>query len=734
MVRNIVEDSDDEGDFGALSPVSSRPVSPTPPDASVHVATRTQKSAPGTSSTEELRRDIAAAHKDVIDKSAAPNGSGCWSSPIASRKRRTTLSSLEGNPAPPAKRQERDKTPKAYGDSDRGNHSLFKDNETLNAVGEGAVRGSGYSSTGTQIHETSETWFLIGHEQAAHPEMHPSLHEDFALHDPAVMFPTTMSSTVPDATTSQQHLVEAAQAEYSNQFRGHGVAAKIMENPCVSWSDRLESTEREMRSSQSGPEKSQQQSQENTERSLPCSSKQAPKERLQPPAQDRSASPASVGSNKPLRRPKTTPYPRLSQSSHDELGDQISQTEPASSFQRPVQSVEGMSVTQKLIDESVKESIRAVRASKAAKARVHESSDALNSDDLAIGLPKERYIPRPTRSRSARSTVEEPDYSVTPEKAARSRKKCQKTVESMPEYANEVEAVADGDSGSQNLHESQTKRPAQESGRSPADPIDDTLLTGKTAPVESTQKNTPNKAKRKRGRPPKNTPETARVQADVQHDAHLGEVDELQQVMPLDGSSHDVGTRVPHEEQLLHDPDFEDTSRPRLPSPFVQPTPTSSARQMVTDKNETQQVDPKLKKKGRGRPRSRQKIEISATDVDKPQAKADDLPQDEGEKCQESQENTSLKGERSNDEQKGERGGKEADGGVASEAAGALGRSGSPEQPSEKHEVDMGTARQQAAVGRESAQPSPLGKGKVPVRVGLSRRARIAPLLKIVKK
>lgn len=73
--------------------------------------------------------------------------------------------------------------------------------------------------------------------------MHPSLHEDFALHDPAVMFPTTMSSTVPDATTSQQHLVEAAQAEYSNQFRGHGVAAKIMENPCVSWSDRLESTE-----------------------------------------------------------------------------------------------------------------------------------------------------------------------------------------------------------------------------------------------------------------------------------------------------------------------------------------------------------------------------------------------------------------------------------------------------------------------------------------------------------
>ncbi|KAF2217198.1 hypothetical protein CERZMDRAFT_93251 [Cercospora zeae-maydis SCOH1-5] len=49
-------------------------------------------------------------------------------------------------------------------------------------------------------------------------------------------------------------------------------------------------------------------------------------------------------------------------------------------------------------------------------------SETLNSDDRAIGLPKELYQPRPSRRRA--TAIEEPsDYSVVPEKAVKKRRK-----------------------------------------------------------------------------------------------------------------------------------------------------------------------------------------------------------------------------------------------------------------------------------------------------------------------
>lgn len=50
-----------------------------------------------------------------------------------------------------------------------------------------------------------------------------------------------------------------------------------------------------------------------------------------------------------------------------------------------------------------------------------ESSEPLNSDDIAVGLPRERYKPRPSRRR-ATHVAEEIDYSVVPEKAARTKR------------------------------------------------------------------------------------------------------------------------------------------------------------------------------------------------------------------------------------------------------------------------------------------------------------------------
>jgi hypothetical protein len=47
------------------------------------------------------------------------------------------------------------------------------------------------------------------------------------------------------------------------------------------------------------------------------------------------------------------------------------------------------------------------------------SSDRTNSDDAAIGLPKEMYVPRPSRSRSAQVDTSQIDYAMVVEKAVK---------------------------------------------------------------------------------------------------------------------------------------------------------------------------------------------------------------------------------------------------------------------------------------------------------------------------
>jgi hypothetical protein len=64
------------------------------------------------------------------------------------------------------------------------------------------------------------------------------------------------------------------------------------------------------------------------------------------------------------------------------------------------------------------------KSTKSRKRKADEAnvSDPPNSDDKAIGLPKERYQPRPSRRR-ATGFVEEPiDFSVRPEKAAKTKR------------------------------------------------------------------------------------------------------------------------------------------------------------------------------------------------------------------------------------------------------------------------------------------------------------------------
>lgn len=74
---------------------------------------------------------------------------------------------------------------------------------------------------------------------------------------------------------------------------------------------------------------------------------------------------------------------------------------------------------------SRRDSASSSKSSKTSKGESEQAPDSepLNSDDKAIGLPKERYQPRPSRRR-ATQIIEEPiDYSIVPEKAAKAKRR-----------------------------------------------------------------------------------------------------------------------------------------------------------------------------------------------------------------------------------------------------------------------------------------------------------------------
>ncbi|OJD37638.1 vacuolar protein sorting-associated protein 11 like [Diplodia corticola] len=749
MVRNIIEDSDDEGGFGALSPVASRDSSPAPAHPpNEKIPAYSQKSLPGTGSTEELRREIAAAHEDVIAKSAAPNGTTNspdsttrWDSPTGSHKRKSTLSSLDSHATSQTKRPDRRKSTRTYGRSDRGDYSLFGEGENAfefmkqdETVRRRSDRGDcAHQNEDEPPPQTSGEYSAVN--QATLPTMPSFLQEDFAGHEPAVMFPMAMSSTIPEATLDQERLLEAARAEYQqNQYHNSPriAASKFIENPSVSWSDSLEGNERAMRSSQNSSRKSQQPHPGSTNRSQSLRPNESQEVGPQPLNNESNSFPtprSRVAAKRSCSRTYQSDYDELGE--RDELGgDPLPDISIASLRQeRQSQIEDSPTKSQRAVDQSIQESIRAVRASKAKKERETSTSDALNSEDRAIGLPKERYVPRPSRSRSIRSPMVEPAYSVIPEEAAKLKTKRRKT-------GDVITVQGHNNTQPESTFTKETIAPATEESAAP--PVDVPLSAS-----EKTQIDAP-RQKRKRGRPPrKRQAEANNTISDEQHvtsmteESQIDEVDKRHQVMPSASENQDPEELVTHTGQLLHDPDFRDDGlHERLPSPVVQPSPASPARAV----GEVQQVEePKQKRRGRGRPRSTQnKVRgPAATDVDELRTAVEAPPYNENEKCQEMQPNAGLEDGKSHDLQKTEEDVEEAtlgtagNAGTADDAAPALGSSRSSEEPSEQHEVG---ANQKVAIKGGSAEPSPLRKGKVPVRVGLSRKARIAPLLKIVRK
>ncbi|KAK7535986.1 uncharacterized protein J3D65DRAFT_668441 [Phyllosticta citribraziliensis] len=771
-----IQDSDDEGDFDSVSPVSEK--TPAPSHLIKDASSRSQMTAPGgTGSTEALQREIAAAHRDVIERSAAPTfvPHSTRSSPSIHR-RNTTTELVHGSP--PARHAHRRSTMVTYGSSGRRGQST-RENEAFEFMRDQEIVGMDAridSSPGDVEFIASGTANKMPTEEVEDQHViDGSLKPHFEIHEPA-MFST--SDTVADGSSEEKRLYDAALMEYQlacDPVGNEGVdyhEHKELDDSSPPWSDFLHSSA-DIRASKENPQVS--------------------------PTFHETPKPNST-----LRRSKSLGQPRLSQYDDHESEDifpQLSKSSASSKKRRasvvdttspsldirpkkrrsePIEEVDEQAydddpfVTKSQeVNHSIQESIRAVRASKAAKAQKTDSSEPLNSDDILIGLPKEKYQPRPSRSRSSRLAVEEPiDYSINPEKAAKQKAKRRKTEDvstigrlklsvadklermvdmgfspisskaALKEHGNDLDNAVESLS---NLGQ----EPATRDAKAEED-IDE--LAGGYAPTKSDQgqlRETPhaqksavvliekrpsstavdnhdantNQTKKKRGRPPKARP------SEISESSKMGE----QAANVTDGATEPDDTKTDdHASNTLLETDGQrqDASPlKRKPSPTVNPTPPSSARAVMTDQSNKleeraaqipEEQTPLPKKRGRGRPRRQKSPE--PTTPDRHEATNSDMQATRGAEVPQVSESEDAK--------------KKTPG------------HGSIREPPVSTPLNVTSSESRSALqaatanAQQTPEPasaktlsrSPASKGKVPYRVGLSKRARIAPLLKIVKK
>ncbi len=306
------------------------------------------------------------------------------------------------------------------------------------------------------------------------------------------------------------------------------------------------------------------------------------------------------------------------------------------------------------------------------------ATDELNSDDIAVGLPKERYQPRPSRSRSTRVDFDDIDYSARPEKVAKERRKSE---------------VSKSRTGTEDAAEQASKMP----------------------PAKST-KVTKGKLKRSK------TADSATAEK-LQSLRDMG-FSPTRATIVLEQQSGNIGQTV---EVLINNP------VEAKPVTDNAAGPNSSHKESAQDSTPTPNEPKAGKKKGRGRPRSViTKTQESGAQKgngieDAPSMEHAEPPSDgRFEDCQlrrplENLDTNQKSVKVQSAEEKPELH-------LKMGAPAAVEDSATPSQGAGPGEMPEDPVI--ASPGRHS----PLNKGKVPYRVGLSRRARIAPLLKVVKK
>jgi hypothetical protein len=394
-----------------------------------------------------------------------------------------------------------------------------------------------------------------------------------------------------------------------------------------------------------------------------------------------------------------------------------------------------------------------VESTLAAKAK-HKSMVPNSEDDLmAIGLPKEEYKPRPSRSRSLKITAAEPiDYSVRPEKAARKPRRSRTTggehvsPTSTPE---KIQQICD-----MGFTPATTQKALRENDGDVASTVDWLVVNVETgdelAPARMSRSRSKIKPKIKQDTPheidtPNDDTSTFQRQdkADsssrsAEADAATGIDDENSRIEAVEDQpivhptkSPKVSVVIPKSKSKNTTPNIDLTATVAAASPkhkiLEGPSKKAKRRKTTMDLPELPLEDPDAiaieieipveKRRGRGRPRKEPKSTESI-----PVEQQDDLKADTAATSStvlqelEKQPNACTTNAMVDADTAG------ATSTPPLQTTVALASKTPPSQSPEK------------ASGAAPGTSLSLNKGKAPYRVGLSKRARIAPLLRTLKK
>ncbi|KAI6860797.1 hypothetical protein D0864_15263 [Hortaea werneckii] len=432
-----IADSDDDGD--ELMSDDDKAPSDLPGNNDIPTLDGSGTNEQSTGSTERLQLHIRSAERALIspDNKVATRAKYDGSptiQPSEAVKRRHTSVPGAGLPASSPEAVKRRKTIKTYG-SKRPSVSMPADDSTFASF-----------RHDTEVARTSHSAKYSEHSGGNGSSSLPreSLQADFLNHEPNEMFKDSGSTAV-DNESSQQRMVAQALSDRkgpstsvtkllesdedkSSSFPWTASAQtpagkKIMEGQTDGNEDaghdlkssggKMEDRETHHASFQASPHHaSQQDLQDPTESTAPMPQadersppeEESPHERhdaeVQRGATNEPSWPeiiAKVREQQPSERQATMRAPRSSP---------IVQINTAAAVESH-QPVEGPSASGQKTTRSHKKPVQ------------NGDTDPPNSDDIAVGLPKERYIPRPSKRRATAIHDEPVDYSVRPEKAAK---------------------------------------------------------------------------------------------------------------------------------------------------------------------------------------------------------------------------------------------------------------------------------------------------------------------------
>ncbi|KAF2120464.1 hypothetical protein BDV96DRAFT_564884 [Lophiotrema nucula] len=763
-MSRVIQDSDDDlEDEDLEEPFAQAP----PKDASMNVNEPSQippTEQPGTGSTDSLKRAIETAHRAHFhsgSQPSAPTGlplQNDLDSPNSltqrDSKRRKTSTDIAPMKSPVAMSQ-RKKPLKTYGRSKSVFSSPFLEQ----------VQETEEPRLEQNEAVTENAWNLQG-----------TMRQYYEQHEPMAMF-LDPSSTVVDGTMTQQRLMEEVMPPPFLGFQADEAVGLMPQEPAKSsipWSDFLKSpnTDEQASGGNSGPD-----DQTHTAGSLAPTPKLSQRSR-------RGSSVRLKGS--PLRNaivPQDSSEPPLVE---DSLGPEnlttvsIEQGLPAT-----IDSTPSASGTRSLgcKKERRKSTIPSQkgnniefegRASNEAppENRKRQSSPVHTSDDFleTIGLPKEQYKPRPSRSRSLRVLDETPvDYSIAPEKAARRKLKRSKTI-AEPQGAavaptpQKVRQICD-----MGFTPSTTQRALKRNHGDVSQTVnwlvnnlspdmEDELAPPRSSRIKeqqqkknSTKKSLPSQVADEphteilsANNPEQTIPvgansDTNRVDTETAKEAVIDLVSPSKPMQSQETTKHPkVIIPTPQSKGKTKQPDPEeplkvtasqkldllDGTQSRKPkrrkTTFDNPEPTfEELRSEIPDPE-----PPKEKKRGRGRPRKAQGPTKSSETIT--EEAGDDVSSRNP--AQEKQEADVLQEKDVNMPAKALSTSKDGD---IEDIQETLSASTPPRKTTPAPKEVSKTPQKQLKAGTPH---SPLSKGKVTYRVGLSKRARIAPLLRVMKK